>query len=140
MENKQLDTKDLLMNKKEELIWRVIDNVISCCAVTRIDGAKSITREDVVGKSREENVVLTRCLVVEQMVHAGFTISTIAFILNRTVQATRQLEECLDKYEERDNRYDDDPQYRSRNPYDDEERYHEREEYGHRERGRYGRY
>lgn len=96
MENKQLDTKDLLMNKKEELIWRVIDNVISCCAVTRTDGAKSITREDVVGKSREENVVL--------------------------------------------NRYNDDPQYRSRNPYDDEERYHEREEYGHRERGRYGRY
>lgn len=91
MENKQLDTKDLLMNKKEELIWRVIDNVISCCAVTRTDGAKSITREDVVGKSREENVVLTRCLVVEQMVHAGFTISTIAFILNRTVQAIRHL-------------------------------------------------
>ena len=28
MENKQLDTKDLLMNKKEELIWKVIDNVI----------------------------------------------------------------------------------------------------------------
>lgn len=23
MKNKQLDTKDLLMNKKEELIWRV---------------------------------------------------------------------------------------------------------------------
>lgn len=39
----------------------------------------------------------------------------------------QELEECLDKYEERDNRYDDDPQYRSRNPYDDEERYHERE-------------
>lgn len=52
----------------------------------------------------------------------------------------QELEECLDKYEERDNRYDDDPQYRSRNPYDDEERYHEREEYGHHERGRYGRY
>lgn len=50
MKNKQLDTKDLLMNKKEELIWRVIDNVINCCAVIRIDGAKSITREDVVGK------------------------------------------------------------------------------------------
>lgn len=30
MKNKQLDTKDLLMNKKEELIWRVIDNVINC--------------------------------------------------------------------------------------------------------------
>ena len=69
MENKQLESENLLMNKKEELIWRVIDNVISCCAVTRIDGAKSITREDVVGKSREENVVLTRSLVVEQMVN-----------------------------------------------------------------------
>ena len=55
MKNKQLNSKDLLMNKKkEELIWRVIDNVINCCAVTRIDGVKSITREDVVGKSREE--------------------------------------------------------------------------------------
>lgn len=88
------------MNKKEELIWRVIDNVISCCAVTRIDGAKSITREDVVGKSREENVVLTRCLVVEQTVHAGFTISTIAFILNRTVQATRRLLKMSNDYYE----------------------------------------
>jgi hypothetical protein len=26
MKNKQLNAKDLLMNKKEELIWRVIDN------------------------------------------------------------------------------------------------------------------
>ena len=63
-------------------------------------GAKSITREDVVGKSREENVVLTRCLVVEQMVHAGFTISTIAFILNRTVQATRHLLKMSNDYYE----------------------------------------
>ena len=100
MKNKQLDTKDLLMNKKEELIWRVIDNVINCRAVTRIDGTKSITREDVVGKSKEENVVLTRCLVVEQMVHAGFTISTIAFILNRTVQATRHLHKMNNDYYE----------------------------------------
>lgn len=88
------------MNKKEELIWRVIDNVISCCAVTRINVAKSITREDVVGKSREENVVLTRCLVVEQMVHAGFTISTIAFIINRTIQATRYLLKMSNDYYE----------------------------------------
>lgn len=60
--------------------------------------------------------------------------------IRRMKMEIQELEECLDKYEERDNRYDDDPQYRSRNPYDDEERYHEREEYGHRERGRYGRY
>lgn len=58
------------MNKKEELIWKIIDNVISCCCVTDLDGTTTITRKDVVGKSREENVVMTRCLVVEQMVHA----------------------------------------------------------------------
>lgn len=165
MENKQLDNKDLLMNKKEELIWKVIDNVISCCAVTRIDGTKSITREDVVGKSREENVVLTRCLVVEQtevagikgdiakilaavtkikimiiMVQRNMNKSELKEKIRRMKMEIQELKECLDKYEERDNRYDDDPQYRSRNPYDNEERYHEREEYGHRERGRYGRY
>lgn len=79
------------MNKKEQLIWSIIDNVISCCAITRADGTRSITREDLVGKSREENVVIARALVVEQMVHAGFTITSIACILNRTVQATRHL-------------------------------------------------
>lgn len=79
------------MNKKEQLIWSIIDNVISCCAITRADGSRSITREDLVSKSREENVVMARALVVEQMVHAGFTITSIACILNRTVQATRHL-------------------------------------------------
>lgn len=79
------------MNKKEQLIWSIIDNVISCCAITRADGTRSITREDLVSKSREENVVMARALVVEQMVHAGFTITSIACILNRTVQATRYL-------------------------------------------------
>lgn len=79
------------MNKKEQLIWSIIDNVISCCAITRADGSRSITREDLVSKSREENVVMARALVVEQMVHAGFTITSIAYILNRIVQATRHL-------------------------------------------------
>lgn len=41
------------MNKKEQLIWSIIDNVISCCTITKADGTSSITREDLVGKSRE---------------------------------------------------------------------------------------
>lgn len=48
------------MNKKEELIWRVIDNVISCCAVTRIDEAKEpITREQLDNMMKQSNVHLT---------------------------------------------------------------------------------
>lgn len=74
------------------------------------------------------------------MVQRNMNKSELKEKIRRMKMEIQEFEECLDKYEERDNRYDDDPQYRSRNPYDDEERYHEREEYGHRERGRYGRY
>lgn len=74
------------------------------------------------------------------MVQRNMNKSELKEKIRRMKMEIQELEECLDNYEERDNRYDDDPQYRSRNPYDDEERYHEREEYGHRERGRYGRY
>lgn len=74
------------------------------------------------------------------MVQRNMNKSELKEKIRRMKMEIQELEECLDKYEERDNRYDDDPQYRNRNQYDDEERYHEREEYGHRERGRYGRY
>lgn len=75
------------MNDKEKELWRVIDNVIKCCAIELPSGELSITREDVLGKSRAENLVMTRCMVVEQMIHAGFSITTIATVLNRTVPA-----------------------------------------------------
>ena len=74
------------------------------------------------------------------MVQRNMNKSELKEKIRRMKMELQELEESLDKREERDNRYDDDPQYRSRNPYDDEERYREREEYGHRERGRYGRY
>ena len=79
------------MNDKEKELWRVIDNVIKCCAIELPNGELSITREDVLGKSRAENLVMTRCMVVEQMIHAGFSITTIATVLNRTVPAVRHL-------------------------------------------------
>ena len=56
------------MNDKEKELWRVIDNVIKCCAITNPDGTLSITREEVLGKSRAENLVMTRCMLVEQIV------------------------------------------------------------------------
>lgn len=74
------------------------------------------------------------------MVQRNMNKSELKEKIRRMKMELQELEENLDKCEERDNRYDDEPQYRNRNQYDDEERYHEREEYGHRERGRYGRY
>lgn len=76
------------MNDKEKELWRVIDNVIKCCAIELPNGELSITREEILSKSRAENLVMTRCMVVEQMIHAGFSITTV---LNRTVPAVRHL-------------------------------------------------
>ena len=73
------------------------------------------------------------------MVQRGMNKSELKEKIRRMKIELQELEECLDKFEERDNRYDDEPQYRNRNQYD-EERYREREDYGYRERGRYGRY
>lgn len=65
------------MNDKEKELYRVIDNVVKCCAIELPDGTLSINREDVLGKSRAENLVMTRAMVVEQMLHAGFSVMTI---------------------------------------------------------------
>ena len=81
------------MNDKEKELWRVIDNVIKCCAITTLNGTLSITREEVLGKSRAENLVMARCMVVEQMIHAGFSAATIVsynngkFIIAETKQS-----------------------------------------------------
>ena len=74
------------------------------------------------------------------MVQRGMNKSELKEKIRRMKIELQELEECLDKFEERDNRYDDEPQYRNRNQYDDEERYRDREDYGYRERSRYSRY
>lgn len=53
------------MNDKEKEIYRVIDNVVKCCAIELPNGTLSISREDILGKSREENIVMARSMVVE---------------------------------------------------------------------------
>ena len=74
------------------------------------------------------------------MVQRSMNKSELKEKIRRMKIELQELEECLDKFEERDNRYDDEPQYRNRNQYDDEERYRDREDYGYRERSRYSRY
>lgn len=80
------------MNDKEKLLYAILDNTIKCCAV-EVDGTEtlSITREDVLGKSRAENLVMTRCILASQLQHSGYSVTTIAGLLNRTVPAVRHL-------------------------------------------------
>lgn len=86
------------MNDKEKEIYRVIDNVVKCCAIELPDGTLTISREDILGKSREENIVMSRAMVVEQMIHAGFSVTTIAQILNRNVGSIRHLRKLAYDY------------------------------------------
>lgn len=43
------------MNDKEKELWRVIDNVIKCCAIELPNGELSVTREARSGKPRAKN-------------------------------------------------------------------------------------
>lgn len=87
------------MNDKEKLLMKIVEIVVDCCA-TQIDdtGRMSVTREDVLGKSRAENVVMTRCILAMMVVGAGYSITTTAQLLGRTVHAVRHLLEAGHSY------------------------------------------
>ena len=78
------------MNDKQKMLDAIIDIVVECCDV-RYDGKSIITREDVLGKSKRENAVLTRSLLALQLKHEGYTVDTIAMILDRNSDTVRDL-------------------------------------------------
>ena len=68
----------MIMNDKEKLFYHVVEVAARCCSYTLKDGRQSITVADVLGKSRRENVQLTRNIAVGLLVALGFTVSTCA--------------------------------------------------------------
>lgn len=79
------------MNEKETELRRIVDVVIECCATEIDGGCLSLTKEDVLGRNRSENVVMTRCIIANQIISAGYSVATVALILNRTVQSVRHM-------------------------------------------------
>lgn len=78
------------MNDKDFELNRIISIVVNCCK-SSVWSDKSITREDLLGKSKNENVCMARAILVSQLINAGFTISTIAGLLKRTAQGIRHI-------------------------------------------------
>lgn len=78
------------MNDKQKWLDVVIGIVIECCDV-QYNGKNSITREEILGKSKRENAVLTRSLLALQLKHEGYTVDTIAMILDRSPDAVRDM-------------------------------------------------
>ena len=79
------------MNNKQKYLNKILDACVKSCGYVMRDGNISITKEDILGKSRNENVVMTRCIAVAMMIQAGFTITTCAELLNRTSPAIRHM-------------------------------------------------
>lgn len=76
------------MNKKQEILERVIDIVVGCCNTEMQNGGTIITKEMVLSKERIGEVAdWTRCILVMQLLVMGYTTELIATTLNRKPQS-----------------------------------------------------
>ena len=78
------------MNKKQEYLNKILDVCVKCCGYV-LNGKLSITKEDILGKNRNENVVMTRCIAVSMLLQAGFSITTCSEFMSRTAPAIRHM-------------------------------------------------
>lgn len=85
------------MNAKEFELRRIMAIVVDCCSTLDNENKTSITTKDIIGKVRTENAVMSRCIFVSQAIKAGYSVSTVAFILKRTRQAIRYLKRLGDE-------------------------------------------
>ena len=79
------------MNRKQEYLYKIVDICVKCCGYALSNGKLSITREDILGKNRNENVVMTRCIAVSMMLQAGFSVTTCSAFMSRTAPAIRHM-------------------------------------------------
>ncbi len=86
------------MNVKETLITTALDNVVKGCSVESYSNIKSITKEDILGKSRAQLVVIARCILVKVLVKLGFPLITIAELLHKSKNTVRNLLTIGDQY------------------------------------------
>lgn len=80
-----------MRNDLEFEIERIIEIVLDCCVITLDDGSLSITKEDVIGKSKKENVTIVRKMLAYYLHKDGFCHTTIALLLNRSVQSVMNM-------------------------------------------------
>ena len=78
------------MNIKDYTLSRLIDIVVDCSRSVIWDD-NTITRNTLLGNSKNENVCMARAILVCQLIDAGYTITTISHLLKRTVQGIRHI-------------------------------------------------
>src|SRR5574344_1170569 len=78
------------MNIKDYTLSRLVDIVVDCCKSAAYSDT-AITKEGLLGSSKNENVCMARAILVCQLIDAGYTITTISHLLKRTVQGVRHI-------------------------------------------------
>lgn len=76
------------MNQKEAELYKIVDIVISCCSM---GGNEQELRQRVLSGARDDNTVLTRCMLTRLLAFAGFSNATIAMLLNRDQKSVRNM-------------------------------------------------
>lgn len=80
------------MNDKETFLYKIVEAVVSCCATRLADGTMTVTAEDVLSKERIGEVAhMTRCILVRQINVMGYSVETIAGILQRSESTVRDM-------------------------------------------------
>ena len=86
-----------MANNKQKELNKIIDNCISCC-ITQ-EGTDQVVKEKVLGKARSINIVMTRCVCVNQLIQAGYNICTIAESLHKTPTSIRKIKRVSSVFE-----------------------------------------
>ena len=88
----------MLMNDKQNELYRIVDIVVSCCSTEVQEGKITMTREGVLGRSRNENLCMARAILVNQLIWAGYSVSTVSMLLGRSAPAIRSIKRKHDDY------------------------------------------
>ena len=78
------------MNRKDFELSGIVEIVVDCCKSAIWDD-NTITRNTLLGNSKNENACMARAILVCQLIDAGYTITTIAKLLKRTAQGIRHI-------------------------------------------------
>ena len=86
-----------MANNKQKELNNTIENCISC-GITQ-EGTNLVVKEKVLGKARSINIVMTRCVCVNQLIQAGYNICTIAEALHKTTTSIRKIKRVSSVFE-----------------------------------------
>lgn len=78
-------------NHKAKTLQQIVKVVTQCCTTELADGVSTITTADMLGRSRAENAVMARCILVSQLLCAGYSVTTIAMLLKRSNATIRHM-------------------------------------------------